>query len=174
MLSFYRRARSRYSRRHTLESRSSQIAALRLAVVAGSLLLAGTDLALNDLLRRYVGTIPVVLAGGVAARVSYNRDLAFGAGHSLPSWVAVGVGAVLVAVVAAWAWKVTPHAKPAEMAAAPLLLGGGLGNLLDRATDGFVTDVHLNGWPGVNLADLAIVAGAVVFANATRRARGPA
>lgn len=43
-----------------------------------------------------------------------------------------------------------------------LLLGGALGNLVDRALEGAVTDwVKLPRWPAFNVADIAITAGVV-------------
>lgn len=46
-----------------------------------------------------------------------------------------------------------------------MLLGGAAGNLLDRVLRGGVTDfVDLPAWPAFNVADIAIVAGAVVIA----------
>jgi signal peptidase II len=51
-----------------------------------------------------------------------------------------------------------------------LMLGGALGNLLDRVTQGFVTDFILMGipgrfyWPNYNVADMGIVGGTVGLA----------
>ncbi len=46
-----------------------------------------------------------------------------------------------------------------------LELGGALGNLIDRARLGYVTDLlDFGPWPVFNLADLAIVSGAVLLA----------
>jgi len=45
-----------------------------------------------------------------------------------------------------------------------LLLGGALGNLLDRARDGAVTDfIDLPLWPAFNVADMAITAGVITL-----------
>ena len=46
-----------------------------------------------------------------------------------------------------------------------LVGGGALGNLIDRALAGEVTDfIDLPHWPPFNLADVAIVAGVVLLA----------
>ncbi len=55
--------------------------------------------------------------------------------------------------------------RPMEMAAYALILGGAVGNLIDRIFRGAVVDwldFHLNGlhWPAFNLADVWIVTGA--------------
>jgi signal peptidase II len=45
-----------------------------------------------------------------------------------------------------------------------LLLGGALGNLLDRLREGYVTDfIHLPHWPAFNVADLCITGGVVAL-----------
>jgi len=57
-----------------------------------------------------------------------------------------------------------------------LLLGGALGNIIDRVRDGAVTDfVKLPHWPAFNVADIAITVGVVVVAlSALTESREPA
>lgn len=57
------------------------------------------------------------------------------------------------------------HARrPLLWLATGLLLGGALGNLLDRARDGAVTDfIDFPLWPAFNVADLAITAGVLTL-----------
>lgn len=55
-----------------------------------------------------------------------------------------------------------------------LILGGAIGNLLDRLTAGEVTDyVDLRIWPVFNAADVAIVFGVTVLLLATLRSKKP-
>ena len=62
------------------------------------------------------------------------------------------------------------HTSPLSAAAVGLILGGALGNLTDRAIrgEGFggrvVDFIDLHVWPIFNLADTAIVVGAVILA----------
>jgi signal peptidase II len=86
-----------------------------------------------------------------------NQGIAFG--------LLDGGGALLTALIAAalivllgYFWL---HAsRPLLWLPTGLLLGGALGNMLDRLRDGAVTDfVKLPLWPAFNLADLAITAG---------------
>ena len=45
-----------------------------------------------------------------------------------------------------------------------LLLGGAIGNLIDRIRFGWVTDfIHVGGWPVFNLGDSAIVIGVILI-----------
>jgi len=46
-----------------------------------------------------------------------------------------------------------------------LILGGTVGNLIDRLSAGYVTDfIDFNFWPAFNLADSAVVVGAILLA----------
>jgi signal peptidase II len=55
-----------------------------------------------------------------------------------------------------------------------LLVGGALGNIVDRVRDGAVTDfVKLPLWPAFNVADVAIVVGVLALLYALERPRAP-
>ena len=46
-----------------------------------------------------------------------------------------------------------------------LILGGTVGNLIDRLSNGYVTDfIDFNFWPAFNIADSAVVVGAILLA----------
>jgi signal peptidase II len=91
----------------------------------------------------------------------HNRGVAFGflSGGGLP--VLLVTGAALALLLAYFA----RHTERALLwLPTGLLLGGALGNLLDRARQGFVTDfIHLPHWPAFNVADICITAGVVVL-----------
>lgn len=103
----------------------------------------------------------------------HNRGVAFGF---------LGKGGVLVLVVtfSALALLVVYFARHAER---PLLwlptglvLGGALGNLLDRVARGYVTDfIHVPHWPAFNIADMCITCGVVALVLVLERGgRAPA
>jgi signal peptidase II len=104
-----------------------------------------------------------------------RRDLALGIDlvRVRNSGIAFGLfdggGAVLtVLTLAALALLLTYFAfhtsRPLLWLATGLLLGGAVGNLLDRARDGAVTDfIDLPLWPAFNVADLAITAGVLTL-----------
>lgn len=91
----------------------------------------------------------------------HNRGVAFGF---------LGKGGVLVLVVtlSALALLLVYFARHAER---PLLwlptglvLGGALGNLVDRVHQGYVTDfIHVPHWPAFNVADVCITGGVVAL-----------
>ncbi len=79
-----------------------------------------------------------------------------------------GGGPILILVTIALAALVGYFATHTDRAllwlATGLLVGGALGNLLDRARDGAVTDfIDPPLWPAFNVADMAITAGVLVL-----------
>ena len=94
--------------------------------------------------------------GWVALRLARNPGVAFSIGADAPAWVVLTIttGAVVLLAVMAMRGVLRPPS------AAGLLLGGGLGNLLDRLGDGTVTDMIDLGWfPSFNVADIALNVG---------------
>ncbi len=82
---------------------------------------------------------------------------------------------VAVALVALLAYFVTHMSKPLVWLPTGLLLGGALGNVIDRVRDGGVTDfIKLPGWPAFNVADISITVGVLVLLYVTERPRDAA
>jgi signal peptidase II len=90
-----------------------------------------------------------------------NDGVAFGALAGGGTAVVVIVAAALAALLAYFA----VHAgRPLVWLPTGLLLGGALGNIVDRARLGAVTDfLKLPAWPAFNVADAAITVGVVLF-----------
>ena len=98
-----------------------------------------------------------------------NEGVAFSRFSGGGTVVAVIVGAALVALVA---YFVTHLDKPLVWLPTGMLLGGALGNVIDRIRDGAVTDfIKLPGWPAFNVADIAITGGVLVLLYVTERPR---
>jgi signal peptidase II len=86
-----------------------------------------------------------------------NRGVAFGALEGKGGVVGVLIALALVALVVWFALNAT---RAWLWLPVGLLLGGALGNLIDRAREGAVTDfIDPTFWPAFNLADSAIVIG---------------
>jgi signal peptidase II len=74
--------------------------------------------------------------------------------------IAIGVGALLALL----AFFVLHADRPLVWLPTGLLIGGAVGNLIDRIRDGAVTDfVKLPGWPAFNVADMAITVGVLAL-----------
>lgn len=94
----------------------------------------------------------------------WNRGVTFGMlnmGGETMRWVLVAVSLAVVGVLLVWLAR-SPRPLPGLALAA--VIGGALGNVIDRLNYGKVADFldfHLAGWhwPAFNLADAAIVCG---------------
>ena len=115
--------------------------------------------------RTFAGHPRDILGGLVTLRYTTNSGGAFSLGDRAPLVFACAAIAVCVGI-AVTAFRPRP---PAHAIALGLILGGALGNLLDRVVRGpgmtgrvvdFI-DVHV--WPVFNVADAAVVCGAVLL-----------
>ena len=107
--------------------------------------------------------------GFLALTHVHNFGAAFGlfAGQRWLFFVAVFV---TIAVLIMWRKDIL-RAGPLALWSCALLLGGALGNFLDRLRLGFVVDfIDVGFWPVFNVADSAIVVGALSLAIVTIRA----
>ncbi len=110
---------------------------------------------------------PVNVIGEIV-RLTYTRNsgVAFGLGAGLPFPYAIfSIAAVVAILVLFIRHREHPLARQLSLA---LILGGALGNLVDRVTSGEVVDFILIGWrqwywPVFNVADSAVSIGVVLF-----------
>ena len=103
---------------------------------------------------------------GVAPGIHLVRTSNHGVAFGLEAGNKVLVTALVVgALVALLAYFLTHASRPLIWLPTGLLLGGALGNLLDRVRSGSVTDfIQLPlGWPPFNLADVSIVVGVALL-----------
>ncbi len=100
-----------------------------------------------------------------------NRGVAFGLLDygSLWQWaILVGIMGGIVFALSVWLKRLEPGRAGTRLALA-LILGGAVGNLLDRARLGYVVDfIDLHWWnsyhyPAFNVADAGITLGAVIL-----------
>lgn len=116
-----------------------------------------------------------VIPGVLSFNYTTNSGGAFGLGRSAP-WVFVAASVVVSLAIVVVSFR--PARVPVAIALG-LILGGALGNLTDRAANGpalsgHVTDfIDFQVWPVFNLADGAIVIGAILLGIATARRDGP-
>lgn len=90
-----------------------------------------------------------------------NKGVAFGFLSDGGAIVPVVTGVALLALLVFFALNLR---RPLAWLPVGLLLGGAVGNLIDRVREGSVTDfVDLPLWPAFNLADVAITAGVLAL-----------
>jgi signal peptidase II len=116
-------------------------------------------------LRPIFPSVANVIPGCFDLRYSENPGAAFGLFRGMPGarylMFPVGIGALAIII------SVLYHARPEARRLAlelGLLAGGALGNFIDRARFGHVTDfvvwrIGIHEWPTFNIADAALVLG---------------
>lgn len=81
-------------------------------------------------------------------------------GEYMP-YILIGVALCITIIFTVWLWNTNNHLQGASYA---LIIGGALGNILDRSRFGAVIDFldfHVLGhhWPAFNVADISVVTG---------------
>jgi len=129
-----------------------------------------------DLWTKNIATQSLTLYRPVELTSWLNMTLAhnYGAAFSFLSdaggwqrWLFTGLASVVTVVLVVWLFRLTPREK-LTAAALGLIIGGAVGNLVDRINHGYVVDFidvfyrdwH---WPAFNLADSAITCGVVLL-----------
>jgi signal peptidase II len=118
-----------------------------------------------------------LISGVLSLDRTHNTDTAFGmlagvvplASRLWTLKVTATLGSLLVAV---FATVRLARAKTVERIALALLLGGALGNAIDRWRWGYVVDfIRVEHWPTFNVADMALCVGVGLLLLARARAR---
>jgi signal peptidase II len=123
--------------------------------------------------RTLAGEPPLdVIPGVLTFTYTTNSGGAFGLGRSAP-WLFAGATIAVSAAIVVYSLRVTRLPVAVGLG---LVLGGALGNLTDRALNGpglsgsVVDFIDLQVWPIFNVADTAIVTGAILLAVSTATA----
>ncbi|MBB5720500.1 signal peptidase II [Loktanella ponticola] len=110
-----------------------------------------------------------VAAPFLTFRMAWNRGVNFGLGAGYDMrWALIGVALAISIGVIAWLWKAGGTRN--MMIAAGLLVGGAMGNIVDRVMYGAVADFLNMSCCGIdnpyafNVADISIFAGAIGLA----------
>ena len=110
----------------------------------------------------------LVLPPYLVFRMAWNQGINFGlfqSGADVMRWILIVVALVIAAWV--WLWVRRERHQPRVLVSAGLLIGGALGNVVDRLIYGAVADFLNMSMPGIdnpysfNVADVAIFAGAL-------------
>ncbi len=100
----------------------------------------------------------------------YNPGISFSlfaSGHAWMPWILSTVATVVVAWLFRWLYR-TPQTHRRVQIALGLVIGGAIGNVVDRIRLGAVADFldfHVAGWhwPAFNVADSAVTVGALLL-----------
>jgi len=110
----------------------------------------------------------ITVTGFLAIVLVWNRGMSFGmfnTGDPLVPWI---LGAIALAVAVGLVWWLARARRPLVILGLGLVLGGAVGNLVDRVLYGAVVDfvlLHAGRWhwPAFNLADSAITLGVLAL-----------
>jgi signal peptidase II len=150
---------------------SGGAAAARAALVAAAVVVL--DQATKALVRANLelGDSDAVLPG-VQLVHARNDGVAFGVLAGGSPLVVIVVALALAALLVYFATHLT---KPLVWLPTGMLVGGAVGNIIDRARDGAVTDfIKLPAWPAFNVADMSITFGVLVLLYVIERPRDAA
>jgi signal peptidase II len=154
--------------------------ALRLWLIVTSILVFVIDfitkwMAVVHLAPNWAAGIPYgrrvpVIPGCLDFLFAANTGGAFSIFDNMP-WLITGVSSLMIIGIAIWAWRIPYRYRIIELAFG-LIIGGALGNLVDRIRLHYVVDfvhayIFIGGkehyWPTFNVADMAIVTGIGLF-----------
>ena len=98
----------------------------------------------------------------------HNRGASFGIFSDAPGWASIAliVFAIIISIVLAiWMWQAQETLLSVALG---LVIGGAIGNVIDRIRFGAVVDFldfHAGGWhwPAFNVADSAITLGVILL-----------
>jgi len=119
-------------------------------------------------IRSYSEEQAIIEAGFLRIIHIRNTGAAFGLfqGHSFALTIVTLVGIAAILVYALLVYRHSPYLdNKLSRIALGLVLGGTVGNLIDRLSRGYVTDfIDFGFWPAFNIADSAITVGVIIFA----------
>lgn len=134
--------------------------ARRLHFCAVAITATMVDLASKGAASATLANRSIDLPGPLDLRLAYNSGVAFGLGSRTPTWLLLALTAGVAGLVAHAGWRGEFHSS----LGAGLVLGGALGNIIDRAQAGTVVDMlDIGWWPTFNLADVFITSGVALL-----------
>jgi signal peptidase II len=139
---------------------------VRAAVFVRALIIAGLVIGLDELTKHLVRTgIPLYESRKFFIGVQFVHYRNTGVAFSLfTGGGPLVLGLTVAALVALAAYLARRPERPWLWLPTGLLVGGALGNLIDRLGHGGVTDfIKLPLWPAFNVADIAITVGVIAL-----------
>lgn len=139
-----------------------------------SLLIASEIILLDQWSKAYVlqlhesAALPIEITSFFNIVLTWNRGVSFGMLHNMQEWMPLAlIGATSCIALFMLIWLLRA-AERSTILALGCVIGGAIGNILDRAQHGAVVDFldfHLSGhhWPAFNLADSTIFVGVVIL-----------
>ena len=111
-----------------------------------------------------LGSSVTAIPGLLDFTYTHNDGMAFGLGNDTFRWIFVGITLAVCAILIYLMFKPDFNSKLYNITVA-FIVGGGIGNLIDRVVNGYVVDfLELSFFsPICNLADYCITAGTIML-----------
>ncbi len=139
----------------------SRRVALIVLIVAGVTM---ADLVIKRIVESTLGDGRTIAGTLVDLRLTYNTGVAFSVGAALPTWIVVAGTGTIIAVGATYLLRRAARINLVAAIGGAVLLGGALGNLIDRMDGKGVVDYFHTGWFATfNLADVFVTVGVAVL-----------
>jgi len=136
---------------------------------------AAADLGLKRAMEKVLAEASIEVLPVFNLALGYNRGVSFGMLADLGGlqrWPLVILSLAIAAGLVLWLARQPVSGETASKSALALVIGGAMGNAVDRMAYGHVTDfilLHWEGWawPTFNLADVTISLGAILLIAST-------
>ncbi len=118
---------------------------------------------------KYAGELPLEITSFFNLILVWNKGISFGLFNNMDSlWITYILSFIVVLVLGYVAILLVREKKASLVLAYSFIIGGAIGNLIDRLIHGRVIDFldfHINGyhWPAFNIADSFIVIGVAIY-----------
>lgn len=156
-------------------TQAARAARTRLGLVLTTLPLVAGVVTVTEAAERRLTGGRIVDLGILRLRLIHNPGVAFSLGASLPTWSVLAVTGLITVGLAVYAWRSVPVLGVPGQAGLAAVLAGAMSNVVDRASDGVVTDYLHTGWfPTFNLADILVTIGTVLLVLTVLRPDGAA
>ncbi len=141
---------------------------LRIGGLVASVILVADQISKQVVVEKMMDSPPIEVLPFLNLVMAWNRGISFGMFNTDGAWNAIllsGLSLIIVCGLVVWLRKVQSLRMAVGLGA---IIGGALGNVVDRARWRAVADfidVHAFGyhWPAFNVADSAISIGAVIL-----------
>ncbi|MEV8144622.1 MULTISPECIES: signal peptidase II [Micrococcaceae] len=148
-----------------------RIRVIRIGMLLCAAVLVAVDLAIKTMAEALLSDGSTTDLGLINFRLLYNPGVAFSFGADLPAGVVIAVTGLIITALIWYAVASAPAMSKFSRTGATLLIGGALGNFIDRLDGHGVVDYLHTGWFATfNLADVFVTVGVLLYAIGTLRA----
>lgn len=123
-----------------------------------------TDLVVKRIVESTLNDGRTITGPLIDLRLTYNTGVAFSFGAALPTGIVVAVTGAIIAVGTTYLVRRSGRLNIVATIGGAVLLGGALGNLIDRIGGRGVVDYFHTGWFATfNVADVFVTVGVVIL-----------